>query len=183
MKKIILILVLAGLSVAAISANPVVEMKTTMGNIEVELLKKDAPISVKNFLKYVEAKKYDGTVFHRVISNFMIQGGGFTTSMDKVSGFAPIKNEAKNGISNTEGTLAMARTNDVNSATNQFFINVKDNNFLNHSGQNYGYAVFGRIVKGMSTVNRIKKVRTGNKGGYQNVPLLPVVINSIRVKK
>ncbi len=186
MRKIFLSVCLILVSMSSFAKNPVVEMKTTLGNVEIELFEKEAPVSVKNFLKYVAEKKYDGTIFHRVIDNFMIQGGGFTPSMEKVSAFAPIKNEAKNGISNTEGTVAMARTNVVDSATNQFFINVNDNNFLNHRSSNpneYGYAVFGRVVKGMTTVNRIKKVRTGNKGYYQNVPLEPIVINSIRVKK
>lgn len=168
---------------AADVKNPVVEMQTSMGEIRLELFQKEAPKSVANFLRYVDGKKYDGTIFHRVIDGFMIQGGGFDEKMDQRSTFDPIENEATNGLSNTEGTVAMARTNVVNSATAQFFINVTDNNFLNHrttDPSGYGYAVFGRVIKGMPVVNAIKKVATSTKGMYQNVPVSPVIIKTVR---
>lgn len=186
MKKSFFCAVILIMSAMAFAKNPIAVIKTTMGDIEVELMEEKAPITVKNFLKYIEEKKYDGTIFHRVIDGFMIQGGGFTNEMKQVESYAPIKNEATNGLLNTEGTIAMARTSVVDSATNQFFINVNDNNFLNHRSvdqDGYGYAVFGRVIKGMITVNKIKKVKTGNNGYYQNVPIVPVVINSIRLKK
>lgn len=170
-------------SFAVAAANPQVEVKTNLGDFKIELLQKDAPISVANFLKYVDAKKYDGTIFHRVIDGFMIQGGGFNDKMEQLDSYAPIKNEAANGLTNTIGTVAMARTQVIDSATNQFFINVADNDFLNHRSKDengYGYAVFGRVVQGMPVVNQIKKVATLTKGMYQNVPEKPVVILSIR---
>ena len=161
--------------------NKMVLMKTSLGEIKIELNTEKAPVTVKNFLSYVDEKFYDGTIFHRVIDNFMIQGGGFDKTMSQKTTKEPIKNEAKNGLSNDNGTLAMARTQVVDSATAQFFINVKDNDFLNHqSDANYGYAVFGRVVEGMDVVNKIKMVSTSTQGMYQNVPLEPVVIESIR---
>jgi peptidyl-prolyl cis-trans isomerase B (cyclophilin B) len=163
---------------------PMVLMKTSMGEIKIELNRDKAPITVDNFLKYVEAKFYDGTIFHRVIPNFMIQGGGFDANMKQKKTNAPIKNEAGNGLRNDTGTLAMARTNVVDSATAQFFINVKDNDFLNHKNETpsgYGYAVFGKVVDGLDVVRKIEAVRTGSKGGHGDVPLEPVLIESVSV--
>ena len=156
-------------------------IKTNKGDIKVELFAEKAPETVKNFLSYVEDKFYDGTIFHRVIDNFMIQGGGFDQNMQQKTTKDPVVNEAKNGLSNEVGTLAMARTPQKDSATAQFFINVKDNDFLNHQNEeNYGYAVFGKVVEGMTVVNQIKKVGTQTKGMHQNVPTEPVIIESIR---
>ncbi|NIA21028.1 MAG: peptidyl-prolyl cis-trans isomerase [Anaerolineaceae bacterium] len=160
--------------------NPVVVMETSEGAIRIELNADKAPISVKNFLQYVDEKFYDGTIFHRVIDGFMIQGGGFTPDMRKKPTHAPIKNEAANGLANDRGTIAMARTNVVDSATAQFYINVADNRALNHSPQSYGYAVFGRVIDGLEVVDRIRTVRTGTSAGMKNVPLTPVVIKTVR---
>jgi cyclophilin family peptidyl-prolyl cis-trans isomerase len=166
-----------------VSANPVVIMETSLGNVEIELNAEKAPISVENFLKYVNDGFYTNTIFHRVISTFMIQGGGFDEKMNQKATRAQIKNEAANGLKNDKGTVAMARTNVVDSATAQFFINVKDNDFLNHSGpNNYGYAVFGKVVSGMDVVEKIKAVPTTFKGGMEDVPVTPVVIKSIKKK-
>jgi len=181
-------LVLTPLAAANVSAqeNPVVVIETSMGNITVELNQDRAPISVENFLGYVKDGFYDGTIFHRVISNFMIQGGGFTPEMDHKETRDPIKNEADNGLKNRRGTLAMARTPEVNSATAQFFINVQDNAFLDHKGesaQDYGYAVFGRVTEGMDVVDRIKDVPTGSVGPFQDVPTEKVIIKTIRVQE
>src|SRR5262249_5184255 len=156
--------------------NPVVEFDTSMGKIKVELFADKSPITVKNFLKYVDDKHYDGTIFHRVISNFMIQGGGMMPGLKEKKTGAPIKNEAGNGVSNQRGTLAMARTDDPDSATAQFFINVRDNPFLNKSDKSAGYAVFGRVIDGMDVVDKIKEVKTGRQGGHKDVPLEDVVI-------
>jgi cyclophilin family peptidyl-prolyl cis-trans isomerase len=166
--------------------NPVVVLDTSMGAIQIELDAQRAPISTRNFLDYVEAKHYDGLIFHRVISNFMIQGGGMTPDMRQRETRAQIRNEAGNGLKNVRGSIAMARTNVVDSATSQFFINVKDNDFLNHqneTAQGFGYAVFGKVIEGMDVVDRIRNVQTGNKAGQGDVPLQPVVINSATVKK
>ena len=163
--------------------NPMVEMDTNLGTMTIELYPDKAPISVKNFLEYVNKKFYDGTIFHRVMPNFMIQGGGFTPDMMKKATGAPIKNEANNGLSNLKGTIAMARTSEINSATCQFFINVKDNTGLDYRGessQEYGYAVFGKVIDGMDTVEKIRNVNTTTKGAYQNVPVKPVIIKSVR---
>ena len=160
-------------------ANPKVVLETSMGRIVVELDAAKAPKTVANFLGYVKSGHDDGTVFHRVIPGFMIQGGGMTADMGEKKTGAPIPNEADNGLKNERGTLAMARTSDPNSATAQFFINTVDNKFLNHSGktmQGWGYAVFGKVVEGMETVDKIAGVKTGNKGPYQNVPVEPVTI-------
>lgn len=165
--------------------SPVVVIETSMGDITVELNAERAPISVENFLRYVKEGFYDGTIFHRVIPNFMIQGGGFTPEMSKKPTHEPIKNEAKNGLKNRNGTIAMARTPEINSATSQFFINTKDNDFLNNKGssvQDYGYAVFGKVVDGMDVVEKIEKVKTGTKAGLNDVPVEPVVIKTIRLK-
>lgn len=164
--------------------NPVVVMTTSKGDIKIELFQDKAPISVENFLKYVKDKHYDGTVFHRVISNFMIQGGGMNAKLEEKKGRAPIKNEATNGLSNTKGTVAMARTNVVDSATAQFYINVADNTFLNHRStrpDEYGYAVFGKVIEGMNVVDAIKGVPTGNQGMYQDVPKEAVEIKSVKL--
>jgi peptidyl-prolyl cis-trans isomerase B (cyclophilin B) len=165
--------------------NPVVVIDTTMGTIKVELYADKAPDTVKNFLSYVDDKFYDGTIFHRVISNFMIQGGGMEPSMKEKTTKAAIKNEAANGLSNATGTIAMARTMDPHSATAQFFINVKDNTFLDKANarDGFGYCVFGKVTDGMDVVNKIKGVKTANRGGHQNVPTEDVVIKSIRRAK
>ncbi len=162
-----------------------VVMETSLGNIEIELNGEKAPISTENFLKYVDDKFYDGTIFHRVINNFMIQGGGFTEGMEQKKTREPIKNEAANGLKNLKGTIAMARTPIVDSATAQFFINVADNAFLDHkdsSMSGYGYAVFGKVTSGMDVVDKIKSVSTGSKNGMDDVPSTPVIIKSIRRK-
>jgi cyclophilin family peptidyl-prolyl cis-trans isomerase len=156
-----------------------VKLTTSMGPIVIELDKAKAPISTENFIKYVESGHYNGTIFHRVIDGFMIQGGGFNKDMSQKPTQAPIKNESQNGLKNDNYTVAMARTGVRDSATSQFFINIKDNDFLNYSGegpQQWGYAVFGKVVEGKETVDKIKKVPTGNKGGHQNVPNEAVVI-------
>ena len=156
-----------------------VTMKTSLGDVQIELDADKAPITVENFLAYVDDGFYDGTVFHRVIPNFMVQGGGFDESMSQKPTRPPIENEAKNGLQNQTGTLAMARTSDPNSATAQFFINLVDNDFLNHGSRDFGYAVFARVIGGMDVVQQIAGVPTGNRGGHQNVPLDPVTIVSI----
>ena len=156
-----------------------VKLTTSMGPIVIQLDKEKAPVTVENFTKYVDSGHYDGTIFHRVIDGFMIQGGGFDKDMRQKPTQAPIKNEAANGLKNDKYTLAMARTSDPNSATAQFFINVKDNDFLNYSAptpQGWGYAVFGKVVEGQDTVDKIAKIATGNRGMHQNVPREPVVI-------
>ena len=164
--------------------NPVVVIKTSMGDIKVELDKAKAPVTVENFLGYVNDKFYDGTIFHRVIPAFMIQGGGFDKDMSQKKTKAGIKNEAGNGLKNTNGTLAMARTSDPNSATAQFFINTKDNAFLDHRNdtpQGYGYAVFGKVIDGMDVVKKIEQVQTTTRPPHENVPSTPVIIESVRV--
>ena len=169
-------------STASKGGKPVVVLETSLGSIEIELDTEKAPVSAENFLAYVDAGHYDGTIFHRVIPDFMIQGGGFDASMSQKSTQAPIKNEAKNGLLNQRGTVAMARTNVVDSATSQFFINLKDNDFLNHSGRDYGYAVFARVTSGMDVVDKIAAVKTANRGGHQNVPVEVVKIDKARRK-
>lgn len=159
-----------------------VTIKTSFGDIKVELFEQEAPETVENFLGYVDDGHYNGTIFHRVIDNFMIQGGGFDASFNQLPTKAPIKNEADNGLKNEIGTLAMARTPDVHSATAQFFINVNDNDFLNYTDSTpdgYGYCVFGRVTDGMDVVNSIKEVDTGQHGPHGDVPLENVVINEI----
>lgn len=163
-------------------ANTMVDMKTSMGNIEIELFDDKAPVSTKNFESYVKSNFYTGTIFHRVIPGFMVQGGGLEANMIEKSTKAPIVNEASNGLKNTRGTLAMARTSDPNSASSQFFINVADNNFLNKSPMDAGYAVFGKVTKGMDIVDKIVSVPTGNYGMHQNVPKQPVKILSVQIK-
>ncbi|MFC5427725.1 peptidylprolyl isomerase [Paraburkholderia denitrificans] len=156
-----------------------VELHTNHGVIKLELNAEKAPKTVENFLAYVKKGHYDGTVFHRVIDGFMIQGGGFEAGMTQKPTDAPIENEANNGLKNERGSIAMARTNDPHSASAQFFINVADNDFLNHSSpspQGWGYAVFGKVVEGLEVVDKIKKVKTGSKGFHQDVPVDDVVI-------
>lgn len=163
---------------------PYVELETTMGNIVIELNAEKAPKTVENFLDYVQSGHYDGTIFHRVIDGFMIQGGGMDANMKEKSTKTPIENEADNGLGNEVGTIAMARTSDPHSATSQFFINVKDNSFLNHSGKNmqgWGYAVFGKVTQGMDIVNKIKAVPTGRYGMHADVPTIPIVIIHAKV--
>lgn len=171
---------------AVAQGNPVVLIETSLGNITAELDQANAPISVANFLQYVESGHYSGTVFHRVIPGFMIQGGGFTADMQQRPTRAPIENEATNGLTNNRYTLAMARTNVVNSATAQFFINTGSaNEFLNNRGttpETYGYAVFGRVIDGMDVVNQIENVATGRRGPYNDVPNTPVEIVSITLR-
>ena len=161
-------------------ANPRVKLETSMGDIVIELDTKAAPDTTRNFLDYVKSGQYDGTVFHRVIPNFMIQGGGMNSEMKEKNTKAPIKNEANNGLKNDKYTIAMARTGDPHSATAQFFINVNDNDFLNHtaeSAQGWGYAVFGKVVSGQDVVDSIAKVKTGRRLQHENVPVKPVIIN------
>ncbi|MEU6595265.1 peptidylprolyl isomerase [Streptomyces sp. NPDC046881] len=161
-----------------------VELNTNFGRIVVELNDAEAPKTVENFLSYVRSGHYDGTIFHRVINGFMIQGGGFTPDMSQKPTQAPIQNEADNGLKNNNYTLAMARTNDPHSATAQFFINVSDNAFLNYSAKTptgWGYAVFGKVTEGQDVVDSIKGVKTGSRGGHQDVPTEPVVIESAKV--
>ena len=160
----------------------VIILETSKGVIEIELNEEKAPISTENFLTYVDAGFYDDTIFHRVIPDFMIQGGGMTADMKQKSTRAPIHNEADNGLKNDRGTVAMARTSDIHSATAQFFINHKDNDFLNHGGRDFGYAVFGRVTDGMDVVDAIAAVPTGNKGGHGDVPNDDVVIEKAERK-
>lgn len=189
-RKIIVALSLCLLGVtAAVAAdqaakNPVVVLETSMGNIKVELFQKEAPLSVKNFLDYANSGFYNGTVFHRVINGFMIQGGGFTPDMTPKKTNPPIKNEAANGLKNDRGTIAMARTMVADSATAQFFINVVNNNGLNRpSPDGHGYAVFGKVIDGMDVVDKIKAVKTGMARGFRDVPETPVLIKSVKVIK
>lgn len=162
------------------SENPHVLLSTNVGDIELELYPQKAPVSVENFLSYVNNGFYNNTIFHRVISNFMIQGGGFTEDMTQKQTQPSIKNEADNGLSNDRGTIAMARTFDVNSATSQFFINVKNNNYLNHSQRDFGYAVFGKVVSGMDVVDKIANARTTLRMGASDVPVQPITILSAK---
>ena len=190
--KLITLCVGAGLAYSAVGANggggtnPKVRMTTNVGIVEIELDAKRAPVSTENFLKYVDQGAYDETIFHRVIPRFMIQGGGFTPGMKQKPTGKPIKNEADNGLKNTAGTIAMARTGDPHSATAQFFINTVDNPFLDHrdkSMQGWGYTVFGKVTSGMDVIKKIEAVPTGNRGMHQNVPREDVVIHKIeRIK-
>ena len=168
------------------STNPTVRIETSKGDITLELDAANAPITTANFIEYAKEGFYEGTIFHRVIDGFMVQGGGLTADMrDKANKKAPIKNEAANGLKNERGTVAMARTQVVDSATSQFFINVKDNDFLNHTSptpMGYGYAVFGKVVDGMDTVDAIRQVSTGNSGMHQDVPVEAITINKVIVE-
>lgn len=165
--------------------NTIVVMETNMGNIEIELNTEKAPISSKNFIDYVNEGFYDGLIFHRVINNFMIQGGGFDKDMNEKETKAPIKNEAGNGLKNTLGTIAMARTQVIDSSSSQFFINIADNAFLDHTDDSmsgYGYAVFGKVISGMDTVDKIKSTQTGREKGFDDVPTEPIIIKKVYVK-
>ena len=163
-------------------ASPSVEMQTSMGTIVIELNSEKAPITVKNFLQYAKDGFYNGTIFHRTIEGFMIQGGGFTKDMNEKPTAGEIKNEASNGLKNERGSIAMARRQDPNSASSQFFINHKDNTSqLDYPLNNGGYAVFGKVTQGMDVVDKIAKVPTGNKGMHQNVPIEPVIIQSVKI--
>ena len=165
--------------------NPIALIHTSMGDIKLELDAEKAPISVENFINYAQSGFYDGTIFHRVISHFMIQGGGFTPDMEKKTSGEPINNEAGNGLSNLRGTVAMARTNDPHSATAQFFINTQDNLNLDHAGgtnsRNWGYAVFAKVIEGMDVVDNIRFVETASSPPFNDVPKVPVVIESIKI--
>ena len=190
MKRYLFVLFLVGCASAtepaAVDAkNPVVVMKTSAGTIKIELFEDKAPISVKNFLAYVDDKHYDGTIFHRVIPTFMIQGGGMEKGLKEKKTKPPIKNESTNNLENKRGTLAMARTGVPDSATSQFFINVKDNDFLDKANarDKVGYCVFARVTDGMDVVDKIKAVKTGTKAGHENVPLEDVTVKSIRLVK
>lgn len=178
---IAIILATTGL-IAGEKQNPVVVMSTNMGNIEIELFESEAPLTVANFMSYIKDGFYNDTVFHRVINNFMIQGGGFTTDGKRKETKAPITNEAKNGLSNKLGTLAMARTNNPHSATSQFFINVKDNDFLDNNERSAGYCVFGKVIAGMEIVEKIKTTPTAVKNGMKDWPIKDVIIKSFTVK-
>lgn len=167
---------------AGSDGNPVVVMQTSMGTVEIELWADEAPISTENFLRYVDNNLYNNLTFHRVIPGFMVQGGGYDTDFVEISGYPPIKNEARPGLRNDRGTVAMARTNVVDSATSQFFINLVDNDFLNQRStapQDFGYAAFGEVISGMDVVDRIAGVTTGSRRGHQDVPVEPVIIESV----
>jgi len=173
------------LATSALAANPVVEMKTTAGAITIELYPDKAPKTVENFLAYVDSGFYDNTVFHRVIKGFMVQGGGFTKGMKQKETRPPIQNEADNGLKNERGTIAMARTNQPHSATSQFFINLVDNKFLDHTGKGlrgWGYCVFGKVIDGMEAVDTIAKLPTGVRHGHRDVPLEEAIILSAKRK-
>lgn len=183
LSAVAMICLVAGVASAEVKKNPAVIMETSLGNVKIELFEKEAPLSVKNFLEYTKSGFYSGTIFHRVISNFMVQGGGFTTDFKQKPTRAPISNEAGNGLKNQRGTLAMARTNVVDSATAQFFINVVNNEFLNHrdkSQQGFGYAVFGKVIEGMDVVDKIAAVKTVTRG-FPDVPETQVIIKSVKV--
>jgi len=156
-------------------------IETSLGSIKVELFEDKAPVTVENFLSYVADGFFDNTIFHRVIPNFMIQGGGFTADMKQKKTSEPISNEADNGLSNSRGTLAMARTSDINSATSQFFINLSDNKFLDHGDRDFGYAVFARVSEGMDVVDKIAAVKTGRHGMHADVPQEAVTIESVKL--
>ena len=157
-----------------------IRFETTLGDFTIELYDKDAPLSVANFLRYIDDEFFDGTIFHRIVPGFVIQGGGFTEDMTQKRTQPPVKNEADNGLKNKRGTLSMARTNDINSATSQFFVNLKDNNFLDHSRANFGYAVFARVTEGMDVVDKIAAVKTGRRRGFDDVPEDAVIMKSVR---
>lgn len=173
--------VMVSSAIAAPAATTRVLLTTSEGNIELALDNQKAPVSVKNFVEYVNTGFYNGTTFHRVIPGFMVQGGGFVDEMKQKATNPPIKNEADNGLRNLRGTIAMARTAEKDSATSQFFINVADNAFLDHGQRDFGYAVFGKVVKGMDVADKISQVQTSNVGPYQNVPSKPIVIKSAKV--
>ena len=183
LNKLLIILLLSGFAAAGAWAEPVkIEMETSQGKLTLSLDRDKAPKTVDNFVQYAREGFYDGTIFHRVIKNFMIQGGGFTPDMEKKATREPIENEARNGLKNKRGTIAMARTSAPHSATAQFFINHKDNDFLDYPGHDgWGYAVFGKVTGGMSVVDAIAKQDTGRSRGMSDVPKQPIVIESVRV--
>lgn len=180
MKTLVSTLVLTMASTLTTAAT-LVSFKTSQGDIQIELFDKEAPISAKNFADYAKSGFYNGTIFHRIIPGFVVQGGGFTSAMVQKPTKAPIKNEADNGILNTRGTLSMARTQAVNSATSQFFINLVDNKSLDQGAQGYGYAVFGKVVKGLDIVDKMAKQPTSRNGYHDDVPVKPIVILSATV--
>lgn len=180
-KALCLALGVAALTSFSVQAEVNLIMKTSMGDIELALDDDKAPVTVANFVDYAKAGHFDGLIFHRVIPNFMIQGGGMDSKMQQRETRAPITNESNNGLSNQRGTIAMARTNDPNSATSQFFINTVNNTNLDGRGSRPGYAVFGRVSRGMEVVDRISAVETGNRGYYRDVPVEPIVINSVEL--
>ena len=157
-----------------------IRFETSHGPFTVELFQKEAPVTVENFLRYVDDGFFDGTIFHRIVPGFVIQGGGLTSDFSNKKTREPIANEAKNGLKNTRGSLSMARTSDISSATSQFFVNLTDNGFLDHSARDYGYAVFGRVTEGMDVIDKIAAVSTGRRKGYTDAPLEDVVILSAR---
>jgi cyclophilin family peptidyl-prolyl cis-trans isomerase len=157
-----------------------IRFETNLGDFSIELFEKDAPLTVANFLRYVDEGFFDGTIFHRVVPGFVIQGGGFTEDMTQKPTNPTVKNEADNGLKNERGSLSMARTNDINSATSQFFVNLKDNEFLNHSRGNFGYAVFARVTDGMDVIDKIAAVETGRMRGHDDVPAEPVIVKSAK---
>jgi peptidyl-prolyl cis-trans isomerase A (cyclophilin A) len=157
-----------------------IRFETSLGDFTIEFFEKEAPESVANFTRYIEDEFFDGTIFHRIVPGFVIQGGGFTEDMTQKKTKPPVKNEADNGLKNKRGTLSMARTNDINSATSQFFVNLKDNDFLDHSRGNFGYAVFAQVTDGMDVVDKIAAVETGRKRGFDDVPVEAVIMKSVR---
>jgi peptidyl-prolyl cis-trans isomerase A (cyclophilin A) len=176
----------AGQSSPAASVNPIVVIDTSLGSITIELFQAQAPVSVENFLQYVRDGFYPGTIFHRVVSGYVIQGGGYTADLDEKATRPPVQNEATNGLSNQRGTVAMARTRVLRSGTSQFFINLANNSALDHRGyspDDFGYAVFGRVIAGMDVVDKIASVPTAVKNGMENVPVTPVVIKGMTVKR
>jgi len=157
-----------------------IRFETTLGDFTIEFFEKEAPLSVANFLRYIDDGFFDGTIFHRIVPGFVIQGGGFTEDMTQKKTHPTVKNEADNGLKNERGSLSMARTNDVNSATSQFFVNLKDNDFLDHSRANFGYAVFARVTEGMDVIDKIAAVETGRRRGFDDVPDEAVIMKSVR---
>jgi peptidyl-prolyl cis-trans isomerase A (cyclophilin A) len=157
-----------------------IRFETSLGDFTIEFFENEAPLSVANFKSYIEDGFFDGTVFHRIVPGFVIQGGGFTEDMTQKKTKAPVKNEADNGLKNKRGTLSMARTNDINSATSQFFVNLKDNDFLDNSRGNFGYAVFAKVTEGMDVIDKIAAVATGRKKGFDDVPVEAVTMTSVR---
>jgi peptidyl-prolyl cis-trans isomerase A (cyclophilin A) len=157
-----------------------IRFETSLGDFTIEFFEKEAPLSVANFKSYIDDGYFDGTIFHRIVPGFVIQGGGFTEDMTQKKTKAPVKNEADNGLKNKRGTLSMARTNDINSATSQFFVNLKDNDFLDHSRGNFGYAVFAKVTEGMDVIDKIAAVATGRKKGFDDVPIEAVTMTSVR---
>ena len=182
LKQIILATTMGFATISAMAANTIVEMKTSLGVVEIELYDDQAPITVENFNRYIKNNFYNGTIFHRVIPGFMIQGGGMTKDFNEKETANTILNESSNGLLNERGTVAMARRNDANSASSQFFINLVDNDFLNKTTRNAGYAVFGKVTKGMDIVDKISKVPTQNKLSHQDVPSEPVEIINMKIK-